>query len=280
MWPFTALLLVALVLREAEGQRRIKIRHQKYLGDNMSSSVKGFKKHCQEYFEAGEKFLDCKDRHLMAVLLGWPEDIDHLLLSQNKIKVLQDNTFSHFRNLQSLDLQQNEIHLIEEEAFSGLSKLTVLLLQYNHLQIIREAVLIPMPRLVYLRLHDNPWRCDCELDSLVRFLQLPGNRNMGNFAKCTKPTELRRQNLKTLDAKLLCVPHAQMQKSPLCIKYGLSKTLLNCKGKGKSLIFYITHFNKLINIKNLPCCPVEISCFKKCIQVLDGDFLFGVGVAS
>ncbi|XP_062860135.1 leucine-rich repeat-containing protein 17 [Trichomycterus rosablanca] len=230
MRPFTALLLLALVFRVAEGRRGTKIKHQKSRGHRRSNSINRFVNNCKEYFEDGDKFLDCQDRHLTAVLLGWPEDIDHLLLAQNKIKVLRDNTFSHFRNLESLDLQLNEISLIEEGAFSGLSKLTTLLLQYNRLQMITEAVLIPMPRLRYLRLHDNPWRCDCELDSFVHFLQVPSNRNMGNYAKCTEPTELWGQKVKTLDAKLLCVPH--MQKPPLCIRYGFSKPLLDCRSKG------------------------------------------------
>lgn len=43
---------------------------------------------CKEYMEAGEKYLDCQDRQLTAVMQDWPKDIHHLLLARNKIQVI------------------------------------------------------------------------------------------------------------------------------------------------------------------------------------------------
>ncbi|XP_072529932.1 leucine-rich repeat-containing protein 17 [Salminus brasiliensis] len=238
------LLLLLLALEGAEARREGRGRRERARGRGRANAVKRFTVSCKEYTEGRDKFLDCQDRRLTAVLLGWPEDIDHLLLARNRIQALQDNTFSHFRNLQSLDLQQNEISLIEEGAFSGLSKLTTLLLQHNHLHVVTEAMLIPMPRLTYLRLHDNPWRCNCQLDSLVRFLQVPSNRYMGTFAKCAEPSGLRGQKMKTLDAKFLCSITVEAQELPmppgiqkhpdatsLCHTYVFPKPLLDCKGR-------------------------------------------------
>ncbi|KAL6473627.1 hypothetical protein MHYP_G00171880 [Metynnis hypsauchen] len=243
-------LLLLLVLGGAEAQREGRRRRDRARGRGRANAVKRFIVNCKEYTEDGDKYLDCQDRRLTAVLLGWPEDIDHLLLARNRIQVLQDNTFSHFRNLQSLDLQQNEISLIEEGAFSGLTKLKTLLLQHNFLQMVTEAMLIPMPQLTYLRLHDNPWKCSCQLDSLVRFLQVPSNRYVGNFAKCAEPTGLRGQKLKALDAKLLCSSPMEaqelhprppgIQKHPdatsLCHTYVFPKPLLDCRGRGLKTI--------------------------------------------
>ncbi|KAG9280655.1 leucine-rich repeat-containing protein 17 [Astyanax mexicanus] len=246
MRVLTALLLLLLLAHGgAEARREGRGRRERTRGRRKANTVKRFTASCKEYTEGGEKYLDCQDRRLTAVLLGWPEDIEHLLLARNRIQALQDNTFSHFRNLRSLDLQQNEISLIEEGAFSGLSKLTTLLLQHNQLQVLTEAMLIPMPRLTYLRLHDNPWKCGCQLDSLVRFLQVPSNRYMGTYAKCVEPTGQRGQKLKTLDAKFLCsdpmeVQHILpqppgIQKQPdatsLCHTYVFPKPLLDCKGR-------------------------------------------------
>ncbi|XP_066525192.1 leucine-rich repeat-containing protein 17 [Hoplias malabaricus] len=241
----TALLLL-LVLGGTETRREGRKRRERTRGKGRASAVKRFVVNCKEYTEDRHKFLDCQDLHLTAVLLGWPEDIDHLLLARNRIQVLQDNTFSHFRKLQSLDLQQNEISLIEEGAFSGLNKLTTLLLQHNFLQVVTEAMFIPMPRLTHLRIHDNPWKCNCQLDSLVRFLQVPSNRNMGTFAKCTEPSGLWGQKLKNIDADLLCSPIEEVpeshprppgiQKHPdatsLCHTYVFPKPLLDCRGRG------------------------------------------------
>ncbi|KAI7791639.1 leucine-rich repeat-containing protein 17 [Triplophysa rosa] len=183
-------------------------------GRGRARAVKRFAADCKESSANGEKYLDCQERQLKAVTLGWPEDIDHLLLARNRIQVLRDNTFSNFRNLRSLDLQQNEISRIEENAFSGLSKLTTLLLQHNHLQVVIEDVLIPMPQLRYLRIHDNPWRCDCQLDSLVRFIQVPSNRHFGNYAKCAEPTAFWGSKLKKLDVDQLCIPQQEKVEIP------------------------------------------------------------------
>lgn len=153
----------------------------------------------------GEKYLDCQDRQLTTVMQDWPTDIHHLLLARNKIQVLRDNMFSQFTQLRSLDLQQNEISLVEERAFSGLSQLKTLLLQHNSLKTASEEVLLPLPRLNYLRMYDNPWHCHCSLDSLIRTIQVPSNRNLGNFAKCSEPLSLRGQKLKTINVDALCV---------------------------------------------------------------------------
>ncbi|TRY97930.1 hypothetical protein DNTS_016634 [Danionella cerebrum] len=195
------LCLVVCAVDARKGVRGRRIRSQ-----DRSNGIKRFAADCKESWINGEKYFDCQERQLTSVLLGWPEDIHHLLLARNRIQVLRDNTFSHFQNLKSLDLQQNEISRIEEGAFNGLSKLTTLLLQHNHLKVASEGILIPMPQLKYLRLHDNPWRCDCQLDSLIRFIQVPSNRNIGNYARCAEPRDFSGRQLKKMDAELLCSP--------------------------------------------------------------------------
>lgn len=246
------LLLLCLVVWATEARKGGKGRRMR--SRERSSTTKRFAVDCKKSTVNGEKFFDCQERHLTAVLLGWPEDIDHLLLARNRIQVLRDNTFSHFRDLKSLDLQQNEISRIEEGAFNGLSRLTTLLLQHNRLQVASEGMLIPMPKLKYLRLHDNPWRCDCQLDSLVRFIQVPSHRNIGNYARCAEPREFWWRQLKKLDAELLCspqqenvsIPHpgnhplpASQKKSDatsLCHTYVHPVPRLDCRNRGEKAI--------------------------------------------
>lgn len=129
--------------------------------------------------------MDCQDRRLTSIPSSqiWLKEPKHLLLARNQIKVLKDRAFLGYDSLTSLDLQQNQISLVEEGAFQGLTRLTTLLLQHNRLGTLSEEVLIPMPNLHYLRLHDNPWNCICPLDSLIRTLQVPSNRNLGNHAR-------------------------------------------------------------------------------------------------
>lgn len=144
---------------------------------------------CSESTESREVFVDCQDRHLISVPTSqtWSKQPKHLLLARNRIKVLRDGAFSGYEGLISLDLQQNEILLVEEGAFQGLTHLTTLLLQHNRLGTLSEEALIPMHNLAYLRLYDNPWNCLCPMDNLIRTLQVPSNRNLGNHARWAIP---------------------------------------------------------------------------------------------
>ncbi|XP_022605404.1 leucine-rich repeat-containing protein 17-like [Seriola dumerili] len=251
-------LLFFLLLRSAEPRRgprsgaaergaRGRVR-----GRGRAGVMRRQTQECKEYMEAGEKYLDCQDRQLTTVMQDWPKDIHHLLLARNKIQVLRDNMFSQFTKLKSLDLQQNDISMVEDGAFSGLSQLTTLLLQHNRLKTASEEVLLPLPRLTYLRLYDNPWSCGCSLDSLVRKLQIPSSRNLGNYAKCAEPLLLTGQKLKKLNVDSLCVDDNQVDIRPggggggrprpppfqvkpeatsMCHTYMFPKPLLDCSSK-------------------------------------------------
>ncbi|XP_038594863.1 leucine-rich repeat-containing protein 17 [Micropterus salmoides] len=249
-------LLLLLLLRSAEprrGPRSGALKRSAGIrgrGRGRAGVMRRQTQECKEYMEAGEKYLDCQDRQLTTVMEDWPKDIQHLLLARNKIQVLRDNMFSQFTKLKSLDLQQNDISMVEEGAFSGLSQLTTLLLQHNGLKTASEEVLLPLPRLTYFRIYDNPWSCHCPLDSLVRTLQVPSNRNLGNYAKCAEPQSLRGQKLKKLSVELLCDNQVDMrpgvedggrprpppfkvksEATSMCHTYMFPKPLLDCSSK-------------------------------------------------
>ncbi|XP_040019948.2 leucine-rich repeat-containing protein 17 [Gasterosteus aculeatus] len=162
---------------------------------------------CSELTESGDVFIDCQDRRLTTTPTSqtWSQKPKHLLLARNKIKVLREDAFSGFESLTSLDLQQNQISLVVEGAFEGLTRLKTLLLQHNRLGTLSEEALIPMPNLRYLRLYDNPWSCVCAMDSLIRTLQVPSNRNLGNHARCAGPAWVKGMKLKQIDPRLLCM---------------------------------------------------------------------------
>ncbi|XP_036036797.1 leucine-rich repeat-containing protein 17 isoform X2 [Onychomys torridus] len=169
---------------------------------------------CDVYTYLHEKYLDCQERKLVYVLPDWPQDLLHMLLARNKIRVLKNNMFSKFKRLKSLDLQQNEISKIETDAFFGLNKLTTLLLQHNQIKVLTEEVFIYTPILSYLRLYDNHWHCTCELETLVSMLQIPRNRNLGNYAKCESPAALRNKKLLQLKTDELCDEEGREQLDP------------------------------------------------------------------
>ncbi|ETE59180.1 Leucine-rich repeat-containing protein 17, partial [Ophiophagus hannah] len=200
---------------------------------------------CDIYTYLFEKYLDCQERKLTFVLPDWPEDLKHMLLAQNAIRKLKNNMFSKFQKLKSLDLQQNEISKIEDQAFWGLNKLTTLLLQHNKLKVLSEEVFIYMPLVSYLRLYDNPWHCNCQMESLITMLQLPRNRNLANYAKCVHPEELKGQKLKEIQVEEFCsgdkadlppvVPKPEIARpefdSSLCHTYVFPVKTLDCRRK-------------------------------------------------
>ncbi|PNJ58290.1 LRRC17 isoform 4, partial [Pongo abelii] len=51
---------------------------------------------CDVYTYLHEKYLDCQERKLVYVLSGWPQDLLHMLLARNKIRILKNNMFSKF----------------------------------------------------------------------------------------------------------------------------------------------------------------------------------------
>ncbi|XP_066448084.1 leucine-rich repeat-containing protein 17 isoform X2 [Eleutherodactylus coqui] len=223
-----------------------------------SSTVKRYAPRlpCDIYTYLNEKYLDCQEKRQTTVQNDWPEDLIHILLSRNRIQIIKDNAFSKFQNLKSLDLQQNEITKIEDQAFFGLKRLTTLLLQHNRIKTLSEEVFIQMPRLTYLRLYDNPWDCNCELESLVTFIQIPRHRNFGNYAKCEKPAELKGQKLKEITPQIICQDEDGQPKplegpkvtrpsvdSTLCHTYLYPIATLDCRKKAA--------FSGLMNLHEL-----------------------------
>lgn len=161
---------------------------------------------CSEITQSGETYVDCEERHLTYIpsSSAWSGAPKHLLLARNQIKALRDGAFAGYESLSSLDLQQNRISQVEIGAFEGLTHLKTLLLQHNQLSTLSEEALIPMPNLRYLRFFGNPWKCFCPMESLIRTLQVPSNRNLGNHAKCAEPIGLKNRKLKMIDANSLC----------------------------------------------------------------------------
>lgn len=183
---------------------RVEVRSAKR---HSRSGPSGLVSHtCSESKESGKAFVDCQDQGLTFIppSKAWSRAPKNLILARNQIKVLNDGAFLGYESLKSLDLQQNMISRVEEGAFQGLTRLTTLLLQHNRLGTLSEEALIPMPNLHLLRLHDNPWNCLCPIESLIRTLQVPSNRHLGNHARCAEPIRLKNRRLKQVDPELLC----------------------------------------------------------------------------
>ncbi|XP_043932811.1 amphoterin-induced protein 1 [Protopterus annectens] len=122
-------------------------------------------------------------------------NLQHLDLSSNKLKNLEEGLFSELKKLEVLLLYNNHISQIEKEAFGGLLKLQKLYLSQNQIsrfpmELLKEKSGLPELRLLDMSsnklkvlplnevsllpswiknniyLHNNPFTCDCALYDL------------------------------------------------------------------------------------------------------------------
>ena len=130
----------------------------------------------------------CNSANLLEVPLGIPNDTNELILNNNALSILPQDSFIHlpkvyrlimrkcrintiepnaFRglsNLRELDMKWNLIYQIESFAFSGLPKLRVLLLDYNNIHFIYNFAFFGL-ELIRLSLEVNPFLEDITMDA-------------------------------------------------------------------------------------------------------------------
>lgn len=104
-----------------------------------------------------------------AALRGVPH-LRKLQLSGNPIAALENGSFAGLRHLTYLHLSECQLRTIEMGALDGLDALEFLMLDGNRLATLRAEAVSVLPRLSTLYLNGNPWRCDCRLSSLRRWM--------------------------------------------------------------------------------------------------------------
>ncbi|CAD6189512.1 unnamed protein product [Caenorhabditis auriculariae] len=117
-------------------------------------------------------------------------DLKRLSLTNNRLKFLPPMTSSIVpSNLVSLDLRNNRIERIEAQALKSLRSLVQLDLAHNHIQSIPTTTFDELKNISLLRIHGNPWNCDCRINKLSSLIQKlePESKE----AICMNPEQLR-----------------------------------------------------------------------------------------
>jgi hypothetical protein len=129
-----------------------------------------------------------------------------LRLDGNPLKRIRSGAFSSLSQLNYLNLSSAQLDTLEPDAFEGLTKLQYLMLDGNRLTTLSEHVLARLPPVFTLKLHANPWNCDCELRPARRWLET-NNIHLEVKPLCAAPAALIGQAMDRLPVQqFACVP--------------------------------------------------------------------------
>ncbi|CAN8013032.1 unnamed protein product [Ixodes pacificus] len=134
--------------------------------------------------------LDLSHNFLTAApkLAAYCGHLRRLQLSSNPIQRLGGHSFKGLRTLVSLELSHCQLAWLEGDTFADLETLELLKLDGNRLRTLPPEGL-QLPPLNSLDLSDNPWRCDCNLRELRRWMQ-QHNVPLSVPPKCDAPVRL------------------------------------------------------------------------------------------
>lgn len=171
--------------------------------------------------------LDLSDNMLTSIPVAALSELPALMrlsLGRNPIRRLNAGSFRSLRFLVTLELSSCQIETVEVGAFDGLKTLEWLKLDGNLLANIGGSAVLPRS-LHGVTLHDNPWRCDCQLSQLRAWL-VQFNIPLTMEPKCSLPERLASRMVKSLDPMdFACPPQITPSVATLEVAFGDNVTL-------------------------------------------------------
>lgn len=141
-------------------------------------SATTFPKGCHASQEDGYKTLRCSNAQLTEVPKDIPNDTNRLYLDFNQITYLPSDSFRNLPVLMELDLSHNFLGRLDVTAFRSLSDhLHSLDLSSNKLVSVNKEVFANLK--ARTNLSGNPWMCDCDLQELIRMVELDPSSSSG-----------------------------------------------------------------------------------------------------
>ncbi|XP_052465277.1 carboxypeptidase N subunit 2 isoform X2 [Carassius gibelio] len=144
-------------------------------------------------------------------LSGVPSDLFQNLislkkldLSENRITALPGSVFSGLFSLKAIHLQKNKLSSLEVNLLKNQHDIEQLYLSMNSLQSIPHGFFDDLDFQSVVRLHGNPWRCDCGLQYFFNWLKY-NERNVEDLTRvhCEAPEVIRGQRLVSVDKEQL-----------------------------------------------------------------------------
>lgn len=140
-----------------------------------------------------------------------PEDIfrnmtalDYLDLSENQLTLLPETVFIDLTGIKAIHLNRNNLSKLEPRQFEGQALIQQLYLSDNRLETLPTGLFEPFAIQHTVRLHGNPWRCDCNMwylhDWALRNTQAVETLDR---MLCESPLFLRRRPVASIDKEQL-----------------------------------------------------------------------------
>lgn len=152
-------------------------------------------------------------------------------LSNNLIDKLEDGLFRNLKFLQKVEASNNRIVRIGIRAFVNLPQLKILRFDGNNLSHMKPETLISLSNLSSLDLHNNPWRCDCNLQNFRNWVI---SHNLYTPpTSCAAPPVVRDKLWNELDSSnFACRPTILEPLSDATVKSYEENVTLTCKVVG------------------------------------------------
>lgn len=159
--------------------------------------------------------------------------LEHLDLSENQLTSLPETIFSQLFAIQSIHLNMNNLSKVDAKLFEDQVLIQQLYLSHNRLQNLPVGLLDTFAIQHTVRLHGNPWKCDCHMWYLHDWVLRNGQDiEMLDRMQCASPGFLWRRPVVSIDRDQLVCPLGADQTPPLsrCSQEVSNNTLLfKCK---------------------------------------------------
>lgn len=161
------------------------------------------------------------------------QSLHQLIMSGNKIQVIQKGVFANFVQLQHLDLSGNSVYRVEYGAFKGLRAMQEFKIRHNALAFLPSDSFDDFPPTIYkVQLYDNRWFCDCKMRWLRQWLNNTPDivwESSGYAIRCDGPSIVREKPLDSLPMdELACEIQMKTSSSTHEVAKGANTSLL-CK---------------------------------------------------
>jgi hypothetical protein len=163
-------------------------------------------------------------------------------LSNNFIDKLEDGVFRNLKFLQKVEMSNNRIVRIGTKAFVNLPQLKILRFDGNNLSHMKPETLMGLRNLSGLDLHNNPWRCDCNLQT---FREWVISHNLYTPpTSCAEPASVRDKLWNELDStNFACRPTILEPLPDTTVRSYDENVTLSCKVVGNPTPEVMWRFN-------------------------------------